>query len=72
MHFTRSPELCFPSSLNLVKETVDGNDRSLTRMKLLSMGHQRKGGIPTPAHYCPSRHTSPLGYFEGRRAGPPV
>lgn len=72
MHLTRSPELCFPSSPNLVEEIVDGNDPSLTRMELLNMGRQRKGGIPTPACYCPSRHTSLLGYFEGRRAGLPV
>lgn len=44
IHFTCSLKFSFPSSLDLVKDTVDGNDLSLTRKKLLNTGDQRDGG----------------------------
>lgn len=50
-----------------VKESVDGNDPSLTLMKFVCKVNQGDRGIPTPSHYCPSQHTSLWGWFEGRR-----
>lgn len=50
-----------------VKASEDGNDPSFTLTKFVCKVDQKEGGIPTLSHYCRSRHTSPSGWFEGRR-----